>query len=124
MARRLIWHPESECLFEEHDDLRDFTSDQAMDVTGIKHYEDMFKDYQRQENQQKAVEKAKAYQAKNFEVSNLLLDRLLGNDTIHSCLNCARFAHNTNTCLKWEQTPPAKVIVYSCGSGWEPDIPF
>lgn len=48
-----------------------------------------------------------------------------------SCLNCAhwqpangRGVSQGETCLRYKARPPAEVVVYSCGQGWDPDIPF
>ncbi len=117
MARRLIWHDASDCLFEEYDDLRDFGADQVDDVTGVFKFEEMFRDREREKNRLAFL--------KDREIaSKIVLDRLLASDIIHSCINCGNWNPHDNKCFKWKQTPPANVIVYSCGNDWEPDIPF
>jgi hypothetical protein len=45
----------------------------------------------------------------------------------HTCLNCKHFTIRGSTtphCLKWDQTPPPEVIVFSCVVEWEPTTPF
>lgn len=43
-----------------------------------------------------------------------------------SCISCKNFDETTEQCKKFEQRPPARVIVLSCGIGYEDknDIPF
>lgn len=54
--------------------------------------------------------------------------RMVQNDQINSfcwlsCINCAKFSPHTEQCLKFNEKPPAKVIVHGC-QYWEMDIPF
>lgn len=44
--------------------------------------------------------------------------------TFQSCLNCDQFKVKENKCEKFGVTPPAEVIVFSCGKDWALDIPF
>lgn len=43
-----------------------------------------------------------------------------------SCINCEFFTENTSYCRKYNSRPPPRVIVFSCGEGYEDnqDIPF
>lgn len=47
-----------------------------------------------------------------------------------SCLNCVHWqpgqkgSSQGETCLLYKARPPAETVVYSCGQGWEADIPF
>lgn len=120
MARRLMYHPESDSLFEEYDDTREFEGlDECLNVTGRKEYEDQWMDEQREKwIKEKNGDKA-------FDFSKKLIQRLLSSDIIHSCYNCGNFDPHLDRCNKWNTTPPARVIVFSCGKdGWIADIPF
>jgi hypothetical protein len=55
------------------------------------------------------------------ELHHAMIDKML----VQSCLNCEHFADDVGLCLKWQQKPPPKVIVFSCGSvHWFPKLPF
>lgn len=117
MARRLIYHPESEALFEEYNDL--FESIEIEDVTGIKEFEDRWMDEQRE----KWVKEKNGNQA--FDFSKTLISKLMDKEMIRSCWNCGNFDSLIDRCNKWNTTPPARVIIFSCGKdGWIQDIPF
>lgn len=49
---------------------------------------------------------------------------LIKRQLIFSCVNCISFLPKDNTCLKYKAKPPPTVIVFSCGEGWEGDLPF
>jgi hypothetical protein len=70
------------------------------------------------------------------EQSFQLIHRKLVDDaTFHSCLNCEHWSENgigvqygtkergQEKCMKYEQRPPAEVIVFGCPD-WLYDIPF
>ena len=70
-------------------------------------------------------------------VGQELHDNIVLYQVVPSCLNCVNHKNidlevdingktkvETIKCLKYKTIPPAKVIVFSCGSGWEADILF
>lgn len=40
------------------------------------------------------------------------------------CLNCENWIAPREFCAKWNERPPAGVIVLSCGDSWMGGIPF
>lgn len=60
----------------------------------------------------------------NTEVSNRIINGLLNSNAIQSCLNCISWDKEKDQCDEYKAKPPAQIIVYSCGPGWEADIPF
>lgn len=65
---------------------------------------------------------AQAYQALHKD--------LILHQKFQSCLNCAHWqpapkgTAQGEVCLLYKARPPAETVVYSCGPGWEGDIPF
>lgn len=55
---------------------------------------------------------------------------LIARQVFRSCLNCLNFQPANpkrdakESCLLYKAMPPAEVVVFSCGPGWEADIPF
>ena len=55
---------------------------------------------------------------------------LIFHQRFQSCLNCVHWypapkgTAQGEMCLLYKARPPAETLVYSCGQGWEPDIPF
>jgi hypothetical protein len=58
------------------------------------------------------------------EVLNRLRTCLKDLEPKGSCLNCAHFQENSETCTLYKQRPPARVIVFGCDSFQFDDIPF
>ena len=58
------------------------------------------------------------------DIANRFHKQAIDHAIFQSCLNCDQFKVNENICQKFGVTPPAEVIVYSCGKDWAPDIPF
>ena len=112
-----MYHPESNCLFEDYTDL--MISMEVEDVTGYKEWEDKWMDEQRKKWQEANRSNS------HFDFSKQLLTKLLDKEVIRSCWNCGNFDPSVDKCNKWKMTPPPKVIVFSCGKdGWIQDIPF
>lgn len=114
--RKLIYHPESECLFTVFDEesLRGALSGgECHDVTGHSRFEMQYLE------QEKAIAKAK------LPLRQKLHTHLIIRSQVPSCINCLYWTGEQETCTLYGSIrPPAKVIVESCGQGWEPDIPF
>lgn len=50
---------------------------------------------------------------------------LIDNHSLPSCINCDWWDNSNNKCNKFNSTPPAEIIVKSCGAdNWVPMIPF
>lgn len=116
MARRLLNHEGSDCLFEEYDDLAIYEFD-VDDVTGVRLFEERFKDEERERTVHRTLANKKL-------VSKMVTEQLIATDVIHSCINCGHWDQPKQLCTKYNMLPPAEVIVYSCGDDWFPDIPF
>ena len=116
MARRLLSHEGSDCLWEEYDDLAEI-SDEVDDVTGVRHFEERYKDMLTEKTVHATLANKKI-------VAKLLTEQLIRTEVIHSCINCGFWDPNKQLCQKWNTLPPAETIVYSCGDDWFPDIPF
>ena len=56
--------------------------------------------------------------------ASALHEQLIQSEIFRSCINCASFREDTQICTLYNQKPPAKTIVFSCGVGWVADIPF
>jgi hypothetical protein len=60
-----------------------------------------------------------------------LTKQLHANRLIHSCMTCIHFAEHgvgqtvpPETCVLYNQRPPARVIAYGCLSWLDDDLPF
>jgi hypothetical protein len=60
----------------------------------------------------------------SHEATSLVVRDLILYQSLHSCLNCENFDKPLNKCEKFGTTPPAEIIVFSCGMDWKDDIPF
>ena len=40
-----------------------------------------------------------------------------------SCINCSNWQHEKDKCGKYDEKPPATIIVYGCDD-WDIDLPF
>lgn len=58
------------------------------------------------------------------DTATFVVKELLNAGTLHSCLNCENWLVLSGKCEKFGATPPAEVIVFSCGNDWEFNIPF
>lgn len=118
--RWLIWHPESESLFEEHDpeELDSLFGEQCEDVTGIAAFESKFKI----EQELKMEYSLTQHQTNHEDFFREMIKR----QVFSSCINCINHSGKDPkaSCLKYKTTPPPEVIVYSCGANWEGDLPF
>jgi hypothetical protein len=54
-----------------------------------------------------------------------LNQRLLDTALFQNCANCVHLEERSNrpSCMKWNATPPAKVIALGC-EAWEREVPF
>lgn len=118
--RWLIWHPESESLFEEHDPekLDALFGEQCEDVTGIASFEAIFKATEELNMEFKLTQ----HQMNHEDFFREMIKR----QVFSSCINCIEYnaRHPEASCMKYKATPPPEVIVYSCGASWEGDVPF
>lgn len=112
-----MWHPESECLFEETDPEAVMSQlDQGCaDVTGDADYEEIARKRRYDDSLKSLRKRAEGQQAVFKEV-------LLRGQRYPSCLNCIHWGKTQ--CIEFEVLPPPEVIVFSCLTNWEPDIPF
>jgi hypothetical protein len=60
----------------------------------------------------------------SHEATSIVVRDFIKFQSLHSCLNCMNFVERLNKCEKFNATPPAETIVFSCGADWEDDIPF
>lgn len=56
--------------------------------------------------------------------ANAFHEQMIESFIFRSCINCESFDEKQQFCNLYKSKPPAKTIVYSCGSGWISDIPF
>ena len=64
-------------------------------------------------------------QIKRREAANSFHRDMVESQLVTSCLNCSNFLTKpSEKCMKYNTLPPAEVIVFGCGAGWEADIPF
>lgn len=56
--------------------------------------------------------------------ADALFRELIQAQVIRSCINCDHMNIETNVCFKYKMQPPAPTIVFGCGEGWFPLIPF
>ncbi len=59
-----------------------------------------------------------------YDVANRFHKQAINDGIFQSCLNCEQWKTKENKCEKFGVTPPAEVIVFSCGKDWMIDIPF
>ncbi len=119
--RWLIWHPESESLFEEHDPekLDALFGGQCEDVTGIASYESKYQIQKELEMEYKLTQHQPNHDAFYRE--------MIARQVFSSCINCINFSKPKDKpaiCLLYKVTPPPEVIVFSCGAAYEGDLPF
>lgn len=63
------------------------------------------------------------------EIAQALHSILIASGVLHTCTNCRHWHDmgavppHSEACTKFDQRPPATVIVEGCGH-WEQDIPF
>lgn len=60
----------------------------------------------------------------NQEAAVFIVKQFIRGGELKSCLNCAHMVNASTKCLKYNATPPVETILFSCGAGWEYDIPF
>jgi hypothetical protein len=58
------------------------------------------------------------------EYNKQMFNNLVNEIKRQCCPNCLHWIKNTETCMKYNQRPPAKVIVKGCESFEEDEIPF
>ena len=118
--RWLLWHPESECFIEEHDPekLDNLFMQGCEDVTGMGEYESKFRASEELNMEFKLTQ----HQMNHEDFFREMVRRQI----FSSCVNCIDFNSKDPkaSCLKYKATPPPEVIVFSCGAGWEGDLPF
>jgi hypothetical protein len=60
----------------------------------------------------------------NQEAATFIIKSFIRNGELKSCANCSQMLSASTKCLKYNVVPPIEIILYSCGAGWEDDIPF
>lgn len=58
-----------------------------------------------------------------LEHQRLMHDELIDNFIIPTCINCESWDYDKDHCGKYQQKPPAQIIVKACPE-WVPEIPF
>lgn len=60
------------------------------------------------------------------DATQMVVAEMVLHQQFQSCANCL-WQSSPETgfkCTKFNAVPPVKVILFSCGEGWEADIPF
>lgn len=67
----------------------------------------------------------RAHLAKQKDAHHLVQKRMMQDGIIMSCLNCEYYdAKLPKPCTQFDATPPPEILVYSCVTHWDQEIPF
>lgn len=130
--RILFWHPESEALFEEFEQVqieKALTEFGIEDVTGLVEYENRFRDqkYLEQIKESKMNLGTSLSYIAELNAGDIVHEKMLNSRVFRSCLNCDHwlgFDKSELPCSKFKVLPPPKIIVFSCITHWIDGIPF
>ena len=128
--RTLLYHPESESLFEEFEPnrieaaLKEFGVE---DVTGRVGYESRFYNQKYLNDIKESKMKPSSAYSDQLNAGDIVHEKLIASAVFRSCLNCDHwlgFDKSEKPCNKFKVLPPPKVIVFSCIQDWVEQIPF
>ena len=60
----------------------------------------------------------------NQEAAVFIVKQFIRGGELKSCASCIHMLRNISKCAKYDAVPPIETILFSCGAGWEDDIPF